>query len=61
MSDRIERIASRIKTLGQAARLWDWIDHQDEPEQLWAAMAKAAPWCFADPTKPNSLRTIRGI
>ena len=38
-----------------ATSLWNWIDHQREPEILWAAMAHRLPWCFSDPTDTNSI------
>jgi hypothetical protein len=42
-------------TLWQATRLWNWIDRQDEPEQLWAIMLEYLPFAFKQSGDVNSI------
>ena len=51
------RTSTRLNTsLRNATRLWNWIDHQKNPERLWAVMLIEIPWVFRDATSPNTMR-----
>lgn len=55
--ERIERLCcEKIRSLKNATRLWNWIDHQDEPEPLWCIMTGLVSWAFDDPNDPNTVR-----
>ena len=56
LCDKVERICSKVNTQRSAARLWNVIDHQNEPEPLWSIMRAMVPWAFDDGRCSNSIR-----
>lgn len=56
MKHRFQRICDKCHTLEQAVRLWNWIDHQDDPEWMWNELMAACPWAFASLRSFNSIR-----
>lgn len=54
LSPRISE-TDQARMRAEAARLWNWIDHQPEPEQLWQIMLDESTWMFADPNDSNSI------
>lgn len=39
-----------------ASQIWNMIDREDEPEPLWAEMARVIPWAFENPSNANSIK-----
>jgi hypothetical protein len=50
--NKFMRILSKVHTQHQATHVWNWIDHQDNPEELWDIMMEVLPWAFYGPS-PN--------
>lgn len=55
LTHHVASCSKKLKSLYQATKLWNWIDHQENPEPLWGAMRQAAPWAFRDPSDANSI------
>jgi hypothetical protein len=53
---RVRKLCNRIRRLKDATRLWNWIDHQDEPSELWDTMTRYMPWAFRDPDNADSIK-----
>ena len=42
-AEQFVRVVYKIRNLHEAWRVWNWIDHQDNPEPLWCFMRHVNP------------------
>ena len=50
--ERFCRVLSKVGTQRQATRVWNWVDHQGNPEPYWDLMMSEIPWAFCG-NSPN--------
>ena len=56
IQQRVLRLASKVKTLRNATRLWNLIDHREDSDDLWPAMLAGCPWAFFDDRDANTMQ-----
>ncbi len=52
--NRFAKLATRCSTYRDVTRLWNWADHQIDPESFWAILATVCPWGFDDPNHTDT-------
>lgn len=51
LENRVVNVCKKIRRINQAYRMWDWIDHQEDPEGLRDILERECAWAYAGKLK----------